>query len=342
MNTDYTVFIDESFSPEWFGFSDMDADLCYGVLTIPTAKILQLDKFENHMRKLAYKFLYKHLQQKIKEKCSVSEFKYSYFNALLPNANIISNVMDTLGNEFSCFLKENDARLFGFYIPLYGFLHYTLRDEYFDKASTLKSMTQSEINKHIENIKNEKIQEWKIGVKNGKRNVELLRKIYEMLFMFIGQFHGQRLNKTFEIVYDSRDSIEDAVLHEYALELAQLAERVFSGVSSSCKNIKMGSSSNYSGIRIADWIAGDVRKFFRKNQTLLDDGSKLEILPAVVHFYRKELSAETGTCFCKLGQGTMLPQIKDYFAADTLTCFARYGEARHINIPLRIALDLAD
>lgn len=214
MSADYTVFVDESFY-KWFGLPTKDSNLCYGALSIPTDRLLDLERFEAAIRRVAFE------QLPVLEKppASAAEFKYTAFRHLAPA------VIDDLGRRLDYFLTKNRASIFGFFIPAEGFMNYKLRSEFIDDVTGLSALPESEYLARIAEIRAEMLKVWE----DAEHNIGLLTECYKAFFNFIVQYHGKFLNKSFRIIYDSRNPVEDAQLHLEAEQFATLIDRVAPG-----------------------------------------------------------------------------------------------------------------
>lgn len=338
INSDYTVFIDESFY-KWFGLPTQESNLCYGALSLPTERMDDLIRFEGALRQ----FTYDHLPLAEQSKCTPCEIKHSQLR------HLSHDVIDILGKKLACFLTKNNAWVFGFFVPAEGFMNYKLRSDFIDDVHALKGLPQADYKARIAMIRGGMLKEWK----DAERDVGLLTECYKTFFGFIAQFHGRDLKKSYRIVYDSRNPQEDEILHNDALELLQLVERVKPGPLARYRGYETAASSKSPGLRVADWIAGEVRGFFYRSPSILQGNSTFDILSpygnpdmtlidGTAPFYRKPLPAHMIESLQTTGVGFMLPQIRDRFAAGLITYYAQQGEARHISIPELAIYDMAD
>lgn len=339
MSADYTVFIDESLY-EWFGLPKMGSNLCYAALSLPTNRLGDLERFEKSVRRFAFA----NLPPDKKVSPLPDEFKYTDFRHLTPD------VIDELGSKLAYFLEKNEATIFGFFIPAEGIFNYQLRTDFIDDAEALRNLPKADHEKRLEEIRAQMLKEWEAD----EHCLGALKEAYKVFFNFNVQHHGHYLKKTFRIEYDSRHPEEDAALHKYAEDFARdKADRISPGAFAHYQGYSSVSSKTSVGLRLVDWIAGEVRAFFYRNPAILSGDSKLEVLSPYLNskmlliderapYYRRELSPEAKECFVKSGQRFMLPQIKKFFASGLLTYYAQHGEARHIFIPKLIALDMAD
>lgn len=338
MTTDYTVFVDESFF-RWFGLPTHESNLCYGALSIPSHRLPALESFEARIQKHAFSLL----PEQYRAGKKGTEFKYSDFRHLSHDS------IKDLGHQFGNFLKRNDAFIFGYFVPAEGFLNYKLRSDFIDDLQGMKGLPESEYKERIGSIRQTMLQEWT----DAEQNIGLLKECYSTFFWCLVQSHGGFLRKTFRIVYDSRNPIEDALLHEAAEKQAALLDRADPGVFAYYRGYSSESSQSSSGLKLVDWIAGEIRNFFYRNPAVLESDSSFDILspymnPTMISagttlpFYRKKLSPEAIECFSVSGRGFMLPHLRAYFGSGFLTHYARKGEARMIaTIPLEI-FDMAD
>ncbi len=338
MSTDYSVFVDESFY-KWFGLPTQESNLCYGALSMPSNRLLDLERFEASIRKFAFD----QLPAIQKAKHTGVEIKYSDFRYFSPE------VIDELGRKLDYFLTKNGASIFGFFIPAEGFMNYKLRSDFIDEVEALKAMPEAEYKSRIEAIRQEMLQEWK----DAEHNLGLLSECYKTFFNFIVQFQGRFLRKSYQVIYDSRNPAEDSLLHKEAEEFATLSDRVTPGAFAHYRGYESGSSATSPGLRLVDWIAGEVRAFFYRSPEVMSSASSFDILSpywnpkmllidGTAPFYRRELSTEAVAYFENKGRGLMLPQIKKHFASGFLTYYAQRGEARNLSIPELVAYDMAD
>jgi hypothetical protein len=114
-----------------------------------------------------------------------------------------------------------------------------------------------------------------------------------------------------------------------------------------------GSSTTVPGLRLVDWIAGEVRNFFYKNPGLISERSDFSILSPYLNpemtlidgrapFYKRSVSQETTKYFVNTEQRFLLPHIKGSFARGLISYYAEHGEARHLSIPEQTVYDMAD
>lgn len=339
MSADYTVFIDESFY-QWFGLPKMESNFCYAALSLPTYRLGDLERFEKSVRQFAFS----HLPADKKVSPLPDEFKYADFR------HLTAGVIDELGSKLAYFLEKTEATIFGFFIPAEGIFNYQLRTDYIDDAEALRTLPKADHEKRLEEIRAAMLKEWEVD----EHGLGALKETYKVFFNFNVQHHGHYLKKTYRIEYDSRHPKEDAALHKFAEDFArEFAERMTPGAFAYYQGYTSTSSKTSVGLRLVDWIAGEVRAFFYRNPSILGGDSKLEVLSPYYNpkmllidgrapYYRRELSPEAKDCFVKSGQRFMLPQIKKFFASGFLTYYAQHGEARHIFIPKLVALDMAD
>ena len=111
------------------------------------------------------------------------------------------------------------------------------------------------------------------------------------------------------------------------------------------------------GLILADFIAGDLRTLFKKHPILMSMNSSFEILNAkdsrnliscpshpwgASSFKEKPLPEQDIKTVIE-DKGLLFPRIFDCFAAQgTISCYAKYGEARHIRFLDKIILDATD
>jgi hypothetical protein len=338
MSTDYTVFVDESFY-QWFGLPTKESNLCYGALSVPTSRLPGLDRFEASAR--AYGF--QNLPANKRAGRDEREFKYSDFRHLPPV------VIDELGRKLAYFLQRNEARIYGYFIPAEGFMNYKLRSDFIDDRNGLKSLPESEYLTRVETIRQEMLKEWE----DAEHNLGLLKECYRTFFNFLVQGHGGYLKKSFQVVYDSRNPEEDAALHVDAESFAALADRVTPGVFAHYKGYTTATSASSAGLRIVDWVAGEVRNFFYRNPAVLNSDSSFDILSPYLNpkmmlvegrapFYRKKLSPAAIESLTVPGRGFMLPHLRPHFASGFLAHYASKGEARLMAVEALEIFDMAD
>jgi hypothetical protein len=337
MTADYTIFIDEAFF-NWFGLRTIESNICYAALSLPTERLENLKQFESAIQRFAKERL---PASKVTQ--NAAELKSTALRYLT------AAIIDELGKKIDYFLTKNHGVIFGFFIPAEGFYNYKLRSDYIHDPARLASLQKADYQKRIEEIRQEMLKKWE----DGENDLGLIDDIYRTFFGFIVQYHGDHLKKSFRIVYDSRQPNEDARLHGIAESFARLVDRVTPGTFAYYKGYSAASSSGVPGLRLVDWIVGEVRSFFYRNPAIIGGDSELKVLspcpnPKMIlfkgraPFYRRELSTAAKACFQATGCGSMLPFLKGHFAKGILTYYAQHGEARHISMSELAAYDMAD
>jgi hypothetical protein len=333
----YTVFVDESFY-KWFGLPSDESNFCYAALSIPTARLPDLQKFEASLRI----FLRDKLPADIQAKVGSGELKYTHLRHADPAT------IDTLGEKFAYFLKKNGCSIFGYFIPAGGYLNYRIRSDFIDDLDGLKALSEAERKAKVQVARDELLQK----SADAEHNLGLLTDIYNAFSGFVLNHHGKALRKTYRIVYDGRNPAEDEALLGAAEEVARLTDRISPGIFEHYKGYQIASSADTPGLRLVDWFAGDIRAFFYRSAPVQSAVSSYDILSPYLNpkmtlighgpYYQKALPPEVTECFTKKGQRLMMPSIKDFFASGIITYYAEKGEARQMVIPLMVAFDLAD
>ena len=258
MNAEYTVFIDESFF-KWFGLPVKESNICYGALSLPKSRLKNLERFEKSIRQYAFD----RLPASEQASHAGGELKYTAFRHFTPT------VIDELGGKLDYFLSKNGAAIFGFFIPAEGLFNYHLRSDYIDDAKALRTLPEVDYKKRISEIRDGMLKKWE----DAEHNLGLLEELYPTFFNFVVQYHGHYLKKPFQIVYDSRHPEEDAELHKCAEDFARQADRATPGAFSHYRGYSTASSANSAGLRLVDWIAGEVRSFFYHNPVVVGGDS---------------------------------------------------------------------
>lgn len=333
----YTVFVDESFY-KWFGLPSTESNFCYAALSVPTARLKALDRFEASLRN----FVWGRLPSAEKSRIDFEEIKYTHLKLLSPG------VIDEIGRRMATFLQEYDGTIFGFFIPASGYLAYMLRSDFIDDLDGLKQLPEKERHARLEARRQELLQK----ARDAEHNIGLLSEIYPPFFNMLLQHHGRFLHKTYRIVYDSRNPEEDKLLHQVAEDLGEKVDRLTPDTYRHYLGHETSASAKSPGLRLVDWFAGDIRAFFRLSAPVLSAGSSFDILSPyynpemilVEHgpYYKKQLPPAAMSCFETMGRGLMMPSIKPFFASGLISYYAEKGEARHVSIPHSLAFDMAD
>lgn len=168
-------------------------------------------------------------------------------------------------------------------------------------------MTARERSERTEEIKQEMLEEWEAA----PRNLGLIKEIHTTFCGFILHYHGDSLKAPYQIVYDERDPVEDELLNDAAEDLYRLTDRIKPGISSFYRGYTTATSDAVPGLRMIDWVAGEVRAFFYRNPELVGGDSTFEILSAKWNpsmllinggpFYPREISDAVRASFTQTG-----------------------------------------
>lgn len=345
MKSDYITYIDESFF-RWFDWENEDhAYFCHAAITVPTTKSYDLKLFVNNLKE----DIIKYYQEEYNTKIENTEIKYNpYIRKLSKNKKAL------LAQKISYFFEKNKCYCFCFYSSRNALICHYVRDKYYDiNIPLLQKITNYK--QEEENILNY----FKTLKKNAKRRSGELHKLldsYIKLTQYILNFHVG-IKKTFAIQYDSRQAKEDQRLNKHASELIKLTTEHFLKE----KSVYIGfdnsqRSENCPGLMLADFVAGDISHLFKKHQSLLEFNSKFEILHAdnpnniiiapfsplgILPFRESILERNIVTAILQ-DQDLLFAKLYKHFANKTISCYAKYGEARHIILENNIILDLAD
>lgn len=338
--SDYVVFIDESFN-EWFSLKKEDADFCHAGIAIPTSRLHDTDNFVSALKKSI-------LHYSRETKNDTDEIKYASIRGLSEEKK------QEVAKKIDYFCMKNSCYIFGFYSSLTPWLNNLLRDKYFYKyGGNIKDYAE-DIDIERNELKNE------ILTKNSKNreekyDVKILRDTYEKLIQFMINFFID-INKTFTIQYDPRQKKEDKILNEIALGFADDVCEKLLNKDNPCLGFDNSLKSEESaGLTLADFITGDIRGVFRAHNEILESGSEFKILSAIANenmcirksdgtlipFYRKVMPASIWTEIIS-DKNFIFHGFYKYLAGNKISCYAKYGEARHIDFKEKSFYDMAD
>jgi hypothetical protein len=332
---EYTVFIDES-AWGFFRYKDTTGNFCYAGLSIRSDALGEMAAFEaafqNHIR----------------------DRYQAQHGAALPPGEIKSTVLDQLdaedisflGRKLNWFLQKNRCALFGFFTDVEGLVHNEIRDEFHDSPSSLRPGDKA----HFDEFHRELMRK----VREKAHNLGELQRLYQTFAGFCGQHHGRSLRSPFRVQYDPRNASENTLLHIAAQDFLALAERAFPGVGRYYRGADYSLSSEQSpGLRIVDFIAGDLRNTLRRYPALREDQSRLEILSPrsagvpiiyneIVWGFKRPMDTALRGQVLDTTNGLLFPSIWKHFAQGVVTCYARFGEARHIDFREECYQDMVD
>lgn len=337
---DRTVYVDESFF-EWFGLPNEDSNFCYAAVSLPVQRKDQLVSFMEAFRRQLLKYCEIDNGKPITTREVKSKLLYS----------ISKEHREILAEKLKYFLKKNQGYLFSFFTTSKGFIHNRIRDKYYEEYGKHYNDFISNVDDEVISMKNELIDTWK----KEPYNIALLEPLYIYLTSFLLHFHQAR-GETFKIQYDPREKGEDIILNTRVHDSLGLIEKVFFQLENNEKQrFFSGYNANISsddcpGLQLVDLIAADVRKLFRTVLGLCEDGSETRILSAIYNpemtpicgapYYRRRLRDST---LKELEAVDLLfPRIRLFFAKSAISCYAKFGEARHIDIINGDVYDMAD
>lgn len=335
------VYVDESFFNFW-GLNDPDGNFCYVAFGVPSDKISLLES--EHKRLLD---LYQNAVRSDLKETPPNEIKSTTFRRLeLKNRRKIALLARGL-----------ILRLGGFFLTEFcqvrGFILESVR-------SDLLEAGKSEMPKDWQPLYDAKHKELSDLVKNQKLGQSpLLQRLIETPTASLGHFLAERA-EWYELVIDPRGGLEDVAIAE---AVRRVTEGVIRGVHDAnpekLRAVSFGvRSQDCAGLQFADLLAGEIRNWFLRNMDFLDFNSGLKLLDInnlPNKFYlntataivskperRIHMPRDLTRKFNRAGRNTLLPYFRRSLANDLITCIAKYGEFRHIDLAHNQIIDSPD
>jgi len=317
-----------------------DGYFCYVALMVPSAKLLDLQRFWSARRA--------HLTEEYKRMTGYEiqgEFKSGYLKKLgFP-------CRQNFGERLGYFLRKNKCFVAGFYTTVQSFLLYNLRTTIGldDVATQLPKDWANSLAGIKERFLREK------PAQPGESN--LLLGLFHQTLSITLNWMGS-LKCSFQVVYDPRQKKEDAFLIRFADEwLKQEAavkklDGVYMGATAAI------TSSQSPGLMLADLILRDARFVFDDIPELLTERSGIDLVlpiaqgcePVVMSLKgtrmkwgnRRPMSPQLRQRLARPSPNSMMPLYFDSLADQKLSCNAAYGESRVLNFGLRCIEDMVD
>lgn len=254
--------------------------------------------------------------------------------------------IEFLGEKLAWFLDKNDAALFAFFTDVQALVKNRMRDAFHADPLGLRAGDPAQFAKFYASLRSK--------TQTEPHNLGELRELYSTFIGFCGQHHGHLLGQTFGIQYDPRHVEENSLLHAAGKAFLQLTERVSPGACRFYTGADSSIPSAHSpGLKLVDFIVGDVRRLFRKVPSLRTEESRLEVLTArsdgirwydngLVWGFQRRISESTWHKAISRSNGLLFPFIYQRFACRIITCHALEGEARHVLLQSRRYLDMVD
>ena len=338
---DRVVFVDESFF-KWFGLPDDEGNFCYAAVSVPSASMAQMDQFTAALERTLIRFWESDTGQSFRGGEVKSKLIYE----------LSTEHKRAIAAKLAYFLAKNGGSLFVFFTTSRGLIHNLLRDKYYDEYGKVYDDFLSDPDQEMSAVRDELLAAWKVN----PCNVALLQPMYEKLVSFIWTYHKE-LGERFTIQYDPREASEDRILNNNMVDAVRMYDKAVQalhepGIPNALACIDSSiPSSDCPGLRLADFVATDARRLFRAVPGLLEDASEKRILSAKANpqmtiiggrapFYRRVLAAPTMDAMA--GCDLLFPHIRSHFARSFVSCHAKYGEARHINVTTGEVWDMAD
>ena len=344
------VFVDESFF-EWFGCRRRDGNFCYAAVSLPASSTGDLGDF---MSALEARIL--RAYAKATGKPLPKEVKSAHIRALPPGD------LQTIAEKIAYFLTRHKGYIFGFFTTTEGLINNELRGDHYEKDANEFTTVKTNYEAEFQRVKDEMQKDWadrKAALeKSTGDNVHCFIELERLYHQFVGfavHFHANSIRETFHIHYDSRNPVEDRLLHDSLEDFLAKLERTGVQARRYYLGADFVSSERSAGARLAVLIAGDFRQLFRTYPHLLDAESDLEVLSAKYNpamtlvggrapFYRREDSGQVQELVRNFDpqKPLMFPILKQFLACGLISGYGANGEARHVDFQTGGFWDMAD
>lgn len=337
----YRVFVDESFH----GLFELSSRgyFSYGIVGVPERSYDQL--------KALVEPLFREFQSLTS--LQAKEFKHCEFRRIPYKSR--RNLTFRLRDAF----KASGAFLGGFYTPSNAFVMERVRTNLLDSGHVTIPEEHAEL---LEQARNEIL-----GEGEGPGQAALISRLLHLAVGSVAQMLASNGSK-FTIFYDPREKKEDrAVAYkvDWYLSLGQSLNEAAIPYRTNLRDFVLDfvsdeKSEDELGLQLADLFAGEVRDFFSGNQELLQHAATPRLITATSEEPRMT-TIEAGGRLLKTGAlnpltpslqrrffrqdpagATVLPILRELFAAGMLTCYSSWGQPRHLMIFEGLVFDQAE
>jgi hypothetical protein len=340
MGTAYTVFIDESFD----GFLNLAKDdgyFCHAALMVPTAKLVDLERFwAANRHKLVAEF------KREKGYAIQGELKSRSLNKLG------FSTRRAFGERLSRFLRKNERFVAGFYTTVRNKLMYHLRTEIARDDEEAKELP-ADWELRLAGIKKKLLDDKPKQPGDAHLLLGLFHQTVSITLNWLGS-----VGASFNVVYDPRQKKEDRYLIRYAgnwLQREAEARKLLNVYRGTTAIVK---SADSPGLLLVDLILRNVRFLFADVPELLAEQSSTMLVLRTLQGHEPVLGTFAGSPY-KWGDRrpmsealiqrlrsptpkSMLPLYLDRLTDTKLSCEANFGESRVVNFGLGCFEDMTD
>jgi len=346
------VFIDESVF-QWFGCGRHDGNFAYAAVSLPVSSMGDLHDFMEALEKRIRRAYARATGTPIPGE---KEVKSNHVQALP------ADDVKLIADKIAYFLTRHRGYLFGFFSSVEGLINNELRDEHYEKSAQEFAEVKQNYAAEFQRIKDEMQKDWaerkaalEAATGGNAHKVIELERLYHPFVGCILQFHAKTMRETFHIHYDSRNPVEDQLLHDSVNEFFRLIERAGIQARRYYLGATFVTSNRSPGAQLADLIAGDFRLLFRTFPLLLDAESELTVLSAKYNpsmtlvegrapFYR---STDSGGVQKEAqtfdpNKPLLFPVLHEFLAEGLISGIGGNGQARHVDFRNGRFWDMAD
>jgi hypothetical protein len=327
------------------GLKSKDSNIAYGVVSIPTIALSKAERFYDRLDKQVRDYVLSDFGKPFQEK----EVKATTLNTLTPEH------IDDVAKMFKSFFKQNNIRILSLYVNAEGFIKYAIRNHECDATPEDFKIIQQNEGAEYDKWLASTLAQWKAGV----GNTALIKQIITQLVSCIASYHVKALKQSFELVCDSTNPAEDAIIRTAADEMVEHIRRAEGmdevTIARYYRGMRAEESINEVGLRLADFVAGATRMLYRKHPALLSDNARFEVLTAkantdmIVHedygilpAYNAVMDKALAKVVKEEGQGLCFPYWIQYYAQQSITLYTKEGGTRHWWIEPEFYTEFAD
>jgi hypothetical protein len=338
---DYTVFIDESFY-NFFNYSFEDGNFCYGAVGVPSDECAAFEQRLSPLM-LAHLDFVKQVSGR-----RPSEFKHSDLYKL-PYSFRRKFALCINGA-----LKAHGGFIAGFYTSTKGFVMEKIREELGRTCTRVP-----DDHRELYSTMVTKLSTMYEGPGQSQLISRLLNTPISSITNFLDAFDCH-----FKMFYDPRDGHEeDNRVKEEGEQFMRLLSRAdlkeALGINTGGKGIEIRAASHQEfGLQMADFAAGEVRKFFRANPDVLCVGSGNDLVtpetdderPCYAEINGRQtkigrlipIPPEIQKRFLKATEQVILPYCRNMIASGSLSCYTGFGQERIVRLFQGLFFDLCD
>lgn len=339
-----TIFIDESFD-QWMGLHAPESNFVYGTIFVPSANC---DRLETGWEEIETRIRAYFTGRK---RNAPAELKFNNVYGKLKGS-----IRDETLHGIKDLFAKCDVSIMAFFSTVEGLLNNLLREENFDNIEGFSRMDLASQLKEIDRLKTEILDRWKARRESSdlsnQGDFALTGRLFQYLGGCIAGFRNGYFGE-YKLIVDPRGEDDAALQNCFETQLHECVDKMYPGALASYQGMEFPKSDHRPGLRAADFAAGMVRQFFTKNIGILEDGSLLKILDARYNpdmtivsgtgpFYKKPLGNESVARLAEVDGPLVLPLFTQFFADKMISAFAKYGEARNMNMLTRTVWDMAD